>query len=171
MAHTTEQFQSADRLNVITQRVGFALWQLQVLENCTAQYFVLLAQAQKGMGLAAGNALIEKAQRKTFGNTINQMTKASLLSSELEARFTKLLDERNWLVHKSRASYPSAVHRDSSMETLLFRLDAIADETLTLIKEVAILTDCFAKAHGISEKWVTEEANRLLEQWYASDVV
>ena len=72
MSPIMHQLQLADRLSAITQKVGFALWQLQELEGVSAQYFVLLVQAEKGMGLNEANALIEKAQHKTFGATIHQ---------------------------------------------------------------------------------------------------
>jgi hypothetical protein len=44
--------QKANLFNDITQRIGFALWQIQERERFSAQYFVLLAQAKKGMGEA-----------------------------------------------------------------------------------------------------------------------
>ena len=46
--------QEAERLKIITQRIGFALWQIQELEGVSAQYFVIVTQAKKGMGEAAG---------------------------------------------------------------------------------------------------------------------
>ena len=61
-----QQLQKANRLTEITQRIGFALWQIQELEGVSAQYFVLLAQAIKGMGEAAGNVLIEKAKKNLW---------------------------------------------------------------------------------------------------------
>lgn len=169
MSPIMHQLQLANRLSAITQKVGFALWQLQELEGVSAQYFVLLVQAEKGMGLVAANALIEKAKHKTFGATIHQMTKAGLLSSELDTRFTYLLTERNWLVHKSRASSRSAIYSDTSMNKLISRLDAMADESLALIKEVAVLVDRFVKTHGITEQQINEKTNQLLEEWHTSD--
>ena len=47
-----QEMQKANLFNDITQRIGFALWQIQELESFSAQYFVLLAQAKKGMGEA-----------------------------------------------------------------------------------------------------------------------
>src|SRR5271157_4741445 len=118
--------QKADRLAEITQKVGFALWQLQELEGATALYFVLVAQARKGMGLTDGNALVKTAQSKTFGKTISELGKAGLLKPEIQQRFASLLKERNWLVHNSRASSRSAVHSDVAMWKLCVRLDSIA---------------------------------------------
>lgn len=161
----------ANRLTAITQKVGFALWQLQELEGVAAQYFVLLTQAKKGMGLAAGNTLVEKAQSKTFGATIRQIAKAGLLSSELEIRFFNLLSERNWLVHKSRAGSRSAVHSDAAVHKLVLRVDAIAEESITLLKELAVLVERHVKRHGVTEQYIHEEAQKLLEQWYSSDAI
>lgn len=98
------------------------------------QYFVLVTQAKKGMGLAEGNALVEKAQGKTFGAMLHQMTRAGLLSSELEHCFTKLLSERYWLVHKSRSHSRNAVYSDPAMQKIILRLDAMAEESNTLLK-------------------------------------
>ena len=44
------QLEKANRLRESTQRIGFAIWQIQELEGVSAQYFVLTAQAQKGNG-------------------------------------------------------------------------------------------------------------------------
>lgn len=71
-----QQIQKINRLDAIIKKIGFALWQIQELEGVAAQYFVLLAQAKKGMGLAEGNALVEKAQSKTLGATIKKNYKS-----------------------------------------------------------------------------------------------
>jgi uncharacterized protein YutE (UPF0331/DUF86 family) len=102
------RLEAADRLNLILNRVGFALWQIQELESVAANYFVLLVQAEKGMGLEAGNLLIEKAKKKTFGTTVRRLAEAGLLTPQLERRLKDLLAERNWLVHGSREASRSA---------------------------------------------------------------
>jgi hypothetical protein len=91
--------QKAERLFRITQRIGFALWQLQELEGVAAHYVVLVTQAKKGMGFEAGIALLEPVQLLPFGGILTKITNASLLDAGLETRFKKVLRERNWLVH------------------------------------------------------------------------
>jgi hypothetical protein len=166
-----DQLEKAGRLAVITQKVGFALWQIQELEGVSAQYFVLMVQAKKGMGLDAGNILEEKAKKKTFGATIHQMTKAGLLSSKLESRLTNLLTERNWLVHKSRADSRSAIHNDLEIQKLLFRLDEMADESLSILREIGGLSEAYVKKHGVTEEYIKEQAKNILEQWHSSDSI
>lgn len=169
MDYIANQLRKADRLSAITQRVGFALWQIQELEGVSAQYFALLTQARKGMGIVEGDALVEKAQAKTFGSTIHQIAKAGLLSSEIETRFTALLGERNWLVHRSRAGSRNAVHDDKAMMALVTRLDALADEATVLLKEIGNLTEHFVHQHGVSAQYIDEMSEQLLEQWHAVD--
>ena len=171
MEELRQQIEKADRLAAITQRIGFALWQIQELEGVTAQYFVLVVQAKKGMGLAPGNALDEKAKKKTFGATIHQVSKAGLFSSELESRFTNLLSERNWLVHRSRADSRSAIHSALEMQRLVVRIDKMAEEALSLLRKIGTLSEAHVKKHGVTEEYIDEKAKELLEQWHASDVI
>lgn len=164
-----QKLQKADRLNVITQKIGFTLWQLQELEGASAQYFVLLVQAKKGMGIAAGNALDEKAQSKTFGTTVNQIIKAGLLSKELEQRFVNIVSERNWLVHRSRSTSRDAIHSDSATQRFLVRLSSISEDALILLNEIGILTESYVIKQGVSRQYIEAAANELLEQWYIAD--
>src|SRR5690606_19152710 len=97
-SHTSD----SDRLFIISQRVGFALWQLQELEDVLAQFLVLRTKAKRGMGSDAGNKLTEKARSKPFGISLREVADAGLFDSPLQAEFDTLLAERNWLVHRSR---------------------------------------------------------------------
>ena len=169
MEDLLSQLDKADRLSAITQRVGFALWQLQELEGVTAQYFDVAAQSKKGIGLDAGNVLLDKAKKNTFGETIRQITKAGLLSAELQDVFKNLLRERNWLVHRSRAESRSAIHSDVAMQRVMNRLDSLAGEALILLRKMGALSDAHAKKHGVSEEYIAKKANEILEQWHTSD--
>jgi len=162
---------AAWRLAEITQRIGFTLWQIQELEGVSAKYFVLVTLAKKGMGLAAGNVLDEKAKKKTFGATIHQIAKAELLSSEIQNRFANLLAERNWLVHRSRVDSRSAIHSDSEMQRLVDRLDKMAEESLSLLREIGALSEVHVKKHGVSKEDINKKAKELLDQWHAPDLI
>lgn len=161
----------ADRLHIVTQQIGFVLWQIQELEGVSAQYFVLLAKATKCMGETAGNALLDKAKKNTFGTTIRHIKEHGLLSSDLERRFNHLLSERNWLVHRSRADSRDAIHSDVHMQKLLTRIDTMANETLALLKEIGSLSLNFVKEHGVTEEYVNKKAEELLKQWRSSEII
>ena len=171
MNEFTQQIQKANRLKEITQRIGFAVWQIQELEGVSAQYFVLLTQAKKGMGESAGNDLLKTPKKNTFGRTIQNIRKKGLLSLELERRFLNLLSERNWLVHKSRSESRDAVHSDTAMQRLISRIDSMADESLALLKEIGALSIAYVKEHGVNEEYVYKKAESLLNQWHSSEKI
>ncbi len=156
----------ADRLALITQRVGFALWQLQELEGTAAQCFVLLAQAKPGMGRQAAEPLLTKAKRGTFGATITNMSKAGLFDPEFSVRINALLAERNWLVHRSRETSRMAVHADEAMSRLLQRVDAIADEADVVHRLLGDTALRHSQAHGVNEAQIDAAAKAMLRQWH-----
>lgn len=165
------QMEKVNRLNEITQRIGFALWQMQELEGVSAQYFVLASQAEKGMGEVAGNTLVEEARKKTFGRTIHRISNQGLLSTELKDRFFNLLSERNWLVHRSRADSRDAIHSNKAMQKIVARIDAMEKESLSLLREIGSLSMAYVKKHGVTEQYTNKKAQELLKQWHTSEEI
>lgn len=166
MSGFEEEIAKAERLSEITRRVGFALWQLQELESSSAQYFVLIAQAKQGMGNQAGQELLDAALSKTFGATILKLNKAGILPDALSARFTDLLQERNWLVHRSRAGSRDAIHSDEAAMMLIARLDQIASEAGSLLTETGSLAEQHVSSMGISPAEIEVRADAMLDQWH-----
>ena len=165
------RFQNAERLAEITQQIGFALWQLQELEQVSATYFVLLAKATRGMDLKVGEALVAKTPGETFGQTISKLRAANLVSDELETRFLALLHERNWLVHASRSDSHGAVYADATFESLKLRLDKLAEAALALLLEIGVLAERHVIAHKVSQLEIDAGAATLLKSWRESDSI
>ena len=171
MTELEAQLEKANRLSAVTQQVGFAIWQLQELEGACATYYVLVEEAEFGMGEEAGNALEQKAKKKTFGVTIQRLVKAGLLAADIEVRFKKLLSERNWLVHSSRADSRAAIHANSHMAAVLERPNKISEEALSLLMHVGTLIETHAKKHSVSEEHIEKKAKEILEQWHSADAI
>ncbi|MBU0808268.1 MAG: hypothetical protein KKD30_09680 [Gammaproteobacteria bacterium] len=156
----------AERLNHIAQKVGFAIWQIQELEGAAAQFYVLVALAQAGMGEEAGNALVDQAQNKTFGSTVNKLVKGDHLPEELKERFTKFLSERNWLVHNSKANSRNAIHHQNHFEDLIKKLEVIADEALALLSTLPGLSEDFLISNDVDTSKAQAIANQKLKEWH-----
>jgi hypothetical protein len=169
MNELSQQLAKAERLHAVTQQVGFGLWQLQELEGAAAQYYVLVALAIRGMGVEAGNALVENAQSKTFGSTITKLVKAKHLPGDVEPRFQALLKERNWLVHSSRSTSRDAIHNDAACSRLSQRLEAIAEEARLLLKIIGKAAEEHVKRHGISSKEIDEITAQTLKTWHSGN--
>lgn len=166
------RFQNAERLDEITQRIGFALWQLQELEQVSATYFfVLLTKPTRGMGLEAGEASVVKTQGETFGQSISKLRAENLVSDELETRVLGLLRERNWLVHASRSDSHGAVYANATFESLKLRLDKLAEAALALILEIGILAERHVIAHKVPQQEIDVGAATLLKSWRENDAI
>lgn len=163
------QLQRTERLVAITQRVGFCLWQLQELEGVAVYFYVLLGLAKPKMGIDKVSPILKTEKARTFGGTIKQLQKAGLLAPELNARFEELLRERNWLVHRSRASSRSAVHHDTHMNILVARLDKIANEAMNLLRQLRILTESASETYDVSIEEVAARTEEILRQWHGED--
>lgn len=155
----------AERLESLTQAVGFALWQLQILEGSTAQYYVLVELAEPMMGEDKGNVLVEKAQRNTFGASISQLGRAKRLPDPILTRFKVLLKERNWLVHGSRSGSQIALTDETAFVELHSRLELITKEAGSLLKQISALSETFVVGKGISVEIIATKTAEILAQW------
>ncbi len=117
------------------------------------------------MGRSIGEALVEKAQSKTFGATIKQLEKANLLPIDLAKRYISLLEERNWLVNRSCTDSRGAIHHELIAQKPLLRLDAIADEAAALLKMIGLKMESFAQEIGVSNDQIELQSARLLREW------
>ncbi len=166
MSTLAEEIIKSDRLSVIAERIGFALWQLQELEGAAAQYYdyVLIEKASPGMGIEAGQELLDEALSKTFGKTVNRLLKSGQIPTEPMKRLQALLDERNWLVHNSRATSRSAVHDGFVCDQLVERINAIAEEALNLLKEISKLAETFILSKGFSQHDINAAVHQARKQ-------
>jgi hypothetical protein len=82
-----------------------------------------------------------------------------------------VLGDRNWLVHSSRSDSRAAVYDDSAFGALLLRLDRIAEEALTLLRELGSRAEKHAMAHGVTRQQIDEGAATLLKAWREADAI
>ncbi len=101
--------------------------------------------------------------------TLREIAGAGLFESALQARFDALLNERNWLVHRSRATSRSAIHSDSAAQELIARIDTVAELSRILLGEVGGLVSAFIRQHGIDQQHIDEETVAILRRWHDPD--
>lgn len=148
------KLERADRLDEIARRVGVTLWQIQILEDVSAQCLVLVTKVQKGMGEEAGNVHLDKARNRTFGTNVSMMIDAGILASDVKPLLSWVVSERNWLVHRSRHENESAVYSDDLTYGLLVRLNTLNENIKHLMGVVLDIVKKFAEEHKISQEAV-----------------
>jgi hypothetical protein len=161
----TDLEEKSELLAGLTRCIGFAVWQLQELEWTMAAFIVLLLKAHRGIGQEIGERLLAAAGKRTFGSLIREAKGARLLEDKLATRLEKILDDRNWLVHRSRREHRGVLSSRSRYAALIARIEAISDEALLLLKMIAELTDQYAGKSGVSQEVIARETQRLLKEW------
>ncbi|MDZ7778946.1 MAG: hypothetical protein U5R14_03280 [Gemmatimonadota bacterium] len=99
--------------------VGYALWQLQVLEEGLATFLVLRHYATLGMGQEAAQPLVDKAEARTMGSLLRELVTKGSVDPDLGDRLAGLLAERNWLVHRSRRESRELLQDEARVSQLL----------------------------------------------------
>ena len=155
----------AGLLSALLERVGYTFWQLAECEDAVALYLVFRLKAVRGIGLARGNELLDNAQRRTFGSLVHELTEHGVLDPTLESRLAGLLDDRNWLVHRSKRESRGVLFRSADFERLVERLDRIANEASEVQKLVAAATEEYLITQGVDRSQLDAEAARLAQSW------
>lgn len=162
---TVNHLVKADRLAAITQRIGFALWQLQELEWATTNYLVVRLRAKRGIGEEAGGTLLKSVGKRPFGSLLKELSDAGVLEPELAQKLQAVLKDRNWLVHRSRRENRAVLTSDEQCATLIAKLESISAEALSMLKQVGQLLERYVLESGVSKEFIDQESERLLVQW------
>jgi hypothetical protein len=147
------------------QRVGFAVWQLQELENTSATYVVLRLRQTRGVGVKRGKEIAALVEKATFGKLLRELQRAGILPNGLAGRLEGALEERNWLVHRARREYRGVLADMALYSSLSQRVDKLAEDARVLLNELGGEVESFIRSSGIDMEAVDREAQRLAASW------
>ena len=153
-------------INEICYQIGFATWQLQDLERNLAYYYVLVLNSNEGMGFENAKVPLEKSLKQPLGQSLDSLNKANLIPTEFKKRFQSLLDERNWLVHRSRADNRNIFDSRLVYESFLNRVQLIKNETLSLSKIVEKFVSTYLEQQNFIIDHVDELTQEILDGWH-----
>lgn len=160
-----DKLAAANALATLVHRVGFAVWQLQELENTAAVYVVLRLRQTRGVGLRRGQEIAATVEKRTFGALLRELQGASVLPTALDGRLDRALEERNWLVHRARREYRGVLGDPALHSELGDRIERLTEESGVLLKELAGEIESFLVTSGIDMQAVEHEAQRLAKSW------
>jgi hypothetical protein len=154
-----------ERLAVLMQSVGFALWQMQEVETTLATYLVLRVYAYPGIGVAGGDALLKQAEGRTLGSLLTELAKLGIITDPLLSDLREMLKQRNWLVHRARRETRGILADVEQFEKILRQLESLADRALQLLKSLAIEVESYVLTSGVERASIDVEADRLARNW------
>ena len=118
------------------------------------------------MGFENAKVPLEKSLKKPLGQSLDSLNKANLIPTEFKKRFQSLLDERNWLVHRSRADNRNIFDSRLVYESFLNRVQLIKNETLSLSKIVEKFVSTYLEQQNFIIDNVDELTQEILDGWH-----
>jgi hypothetical protein len=157
---------SPEDLHNVTAQVGFALWQIQVLELAVGGYLVRVHKITPAVAKAQAQAMFDRAGKSTLGQLLRELQAAGNAPQQLTEALDRFVPKRNWLVHHSRHETHREMYSVAGRGSLIARIDAIADEALVLMKAFDAATEEHLITLGVSKEQIENGAKKFLREWF-----
>jgi len=157
---------SPEDLHEVTAQVGFALWQIQVLELAVGGYLVRVHKITPAVAKIQAQAMFDRAGKSTLGQLLREIHAAGNAPQHLTETLDRFVPRRNWLVHHSRHETHKEMYSAAGRSSLIARIDAIADEALDLMKAFDTATEEHLIKLGVSKEQIEDGAKNILREWF-----
>ena len=138
--------------------LGESLCAVQILEDALS-HSIVLKKTEPDQKKEADD-LLKKQRKYTLGMAINIIKKESLFSKPLELELSKLLTERNWLIHKSTTENKDDLKSDSYFEKLYERIKATTIKAHKLQVSIELDLIEYSEKKGIDMTKVKNEMKK-----------
>jgi len=159
MSLTVEEFSD------VASFVGHAVWQIQVLEETVALHLVMVHKVDAKTARRDTEKMFARASKQTLGQLFGAIRDIGKSPSDLLSRFERFVDERNWLIHRSRHENRKDLYSDTRRPQLVARISAVADEALSLLTAFQDLTEAHLIARGMDRAKMKPRAEDVLREW------
>ncbi len=130
--------------------LGESLCAVQILEVALS-YAIVLKKTEPDQKKEA-DYLLEKQRFYTFGKALDIVKKESLLPKPLEIELSKLLKERNWLIHHSITDNKNDIKSDTYFNKLFEKIKTITSKAheLQISIELDLIEYCEKKGSDMT---------------------
>jgi hypothetical protein len=147
------------------QDVGFALWQIQELENTLAHYLVIVHKVEPGVAIDVAEGILEKTRKMTLGQLVNDLRSKEKVPTELLERLEEFVEHRNWLAHRSRGESRKHLYQEALHHVFFDRVEWVADEALSLGKAFCEEIARYVEKHGVNKEYIERTAAGIMREW------
>jgi hypothetical protein len=158
---------TAEEFAEVASFVGHAVWQIQVLEETAAVHLVMVRKVDAKTARRDVETMFAKASKQTLGQLFGAIRDAGKGPSDLLSRLEHFVDERNWLIHRSRHENRKDLYSDAERPQLVARINAVADEALSLLTAFQEVTEAHLIARGMDRARMQARANEIYREWTA----
>jgi hypothetical protein len=158
---------TAEEFADVASFVGHAVWQIQVLEETAAVHLVMVHKADAKTARREVETMFARASKQTLGQLFSAIRDASKGASDLLSRLERFVDERNWLIHRSRHENRKDLYSDTRRPQLVARIQAVGDEALALMTAFQDQTEAHLMARGMDRAKMQARADAIYREWTA----
>lgn len=128
--------------------VGAAVCHLQFLEDLLVTY-VTARLKLNGPG-AGGDALavLDEQRRQTLGALMRDAKAGGLLGARVDEALA-VLEERNWLIHRSMHEVSDTLYSDAKREAAVARVRKLADDSIALKTALYVEFSTWLETQGV----------------------
>jgi hypothetical protein len=148
--------------------IGYALLQVQSLEAALFTFLVLAHDHSPEQAVAKAAALLDARGPDRLRQVVEDLRNRGLADEELDARFRRVVDERNWLVHRSGYEGQAPLAAAEKTRLLLRRLERISDEARALRTEIDALIEQHLAQGGLSPNEIDRRTGETKDLWLAA---
>lgn len=152
----------------VTSEIGFALWQIQILESTVGVYLVLVHKADPSIARIEVEAMFDRVNKNTLGQLLRAIQSTQNAPQKIVDRLERFVEKRNWLVHHSRHESHDYMYSETKRLVLVQKISAIADDALALMKEFQAATEAHLMTTGLTKEQIDSDAAKILNQWINS---
>ena len=156
---------TAEEFAQVASFVGHAIWQIQVLEQTAAVHLVLVHKVDTKKARRDVETMFAKASKQTLGQLFRDIRDTGKGPSDLLSRLERFVDERNWLIHRSRHENRKDLYSDERRPQLVTRINAVADEALSLMTAFQEVTEAHLIAHGMDRAKMQARTDEIYREW------
>ena len=154
-----------EQLHEVTAQVGFAVWQVQILESIVGAYLVFVHKVNADTARSEIEAMFEKAGKNTLGQLLRAIRATASPPQNLVKQLDAFVPKRNWLVHRSRHESHAVMNSAQGRAGLIARIAEIADDALSLMKAFEVETAAHLETLGIAREQIERDTAELLREW------
>ena len=153
-----------DELAIFYHAIGAAVWHIQYLEDALVTYVVLKRHKRKPTTESDAYDRLEQERKGPLGAIYGRAKEEGIVPKEMEKRFSTFLNERNWLIHRSKTESSADLYNDDLRTKMINRIIAVQDESVNLKQFIFESMQAFVHAQGVDMASVYMVANETIRK-------
>ena len=140
---------SPEQLHEVYSSIGAAVWHFQFLEDVLVTYLTMRLKLKRPITPEKAQAILAAERRKTLGMLITEAKASQLVQGDLAEAVAVLLDERNWLIHRSMHECNDGLYAGFGFEAFLVRVHTLRERAIELKKRLYSDTEAWRGGQGV----------------------